>query len=44
MPTKNGAGSKRARSRKAREAKEEAISWTGKVARRIKKSFKKLVG
>jgi len=44
MPQKNGAGSKRTRARKTREAKEEAISWTGKVARRIKKSFKKLVG
>jgi hypothetical protein len=44
MPQKTGAGSKRARSRKARETKEEAISWTGRVARRIKKTFKKLVG
>lgn len=28
----------------AKQQQEQAISWTGRVARRIKRSFKKIVG
>lgn len=45
MPRKNGAGKRSRKSSRANGgAKQQHISWTGKVARRIKTSIKKLVG
>ena len=46
MPRKNGASKRSRKSSRASAggAKQQHVSWTGRVARRIKTSIKKLVG